>query len=102
MQEFRQRIARRLRHNNQLESLDEFEQVAEIKNALAFLGAQVTAREQAAEPAPGRTVARISEDGGRLVGKDEPRAEPVTRRPASGSSLKAVYSPAARCRRGGF
>src|SRR5690606_8697649 len=35
---------------------------------------QVAAREQAAEPAPGRTVARIGEDVGGAVGEDEPRA----------------------------
>ena len=49
-------------------------QIVEIENALALLGAQVAAREQAAEPAPGGAVARIGEDVGRAVGEHQPRA----------------------------
>src|SRR3984893_15653854 len=50
------------------------EQIVEIKYAVTLLGAQVAVREQAAEPPPGRTVARIGEDIGRVVGKDQARA----------------------------
>src|SRR5262249_14767783 len=45
-----------------------------IKNAFAFLRAQVAAREQAAEPSPGGAVARIRENVRRAVGENEPRA----------------------------
>ncbi len=50
------------------------QQVIEIKDAVAFLGAQVAAREQAAKPSPAGTIARIGENVGRAVGEDEPRA----------------------------
>ena len=50
------------------------EQIIEIKDAVAFLCPQVAAREQAAEPAPGRAVAWIGQNVRRAVGKDEARA----------------------------
>ena len=50
------------------------QEVVEQENALALLRAQVAAREQAAEPAPAGAIARIGQDVGRSVGKDEPRA----------------------------
>ena len=50
------------------------EEIVETEDAVALLGAQVAAREQAAEPAPAGAVARIGEDVGRAVGEDEPRA----------------------------
>jgi hypothetical protein len=50
-----------------------FEQIVAIEDAIAFFGAQVAAREQAGEAAPGRAVARKSEDVRRAVGEDEPR-----------------------------
>ena len=59
------------------------EQVIEIKDAFALLGAQVAAREQAAEPSPRRAVARIGEDVRRAVGKHEPRAGMIGKRQAS-------------------
>src|SRR6266436_6104759 len=59
---------------SQLETIDMREQILAIKNAFAFLRAQIAAREQAAEPPPGGAVARISENVRRAVGEDEPRA----------------------------
>ena len=56
------------------------EQIIAIEDATAFLRAQVAAREQPAEPPPGRAVARIGEDVGSAVGKDEARAGMVGER----------------------
>src|SRR5712691_7107223 len=61
-------------HHDELEPVDVREKIVEIKDALALLRAQLAAREQAAEPSPGRTVARIGENVLRAVGEDEPRA----------------------------
>ena len=47
------------------------EQIVEIEYAVAFLGAQIAAREQATEAAPGCTVARIGEEVRCAVGKNE-------------------------------
>ncbi len=67
----RRKIPGRCLHHDELETLDMLEEVIAIKDAIAFLRPQVAAREQPAEPPPGRTVARIGEDIGRAVGKDE-------------------------------
>ena len=56
------------------------EQVIAIKDAFAFLRAQVAAREQAAEPSPRRPVARIGENVRRIVGEHEPRTGVITQR----------------------
>src|SRR5262249_56034148 len=69
----RRKLPRRCLHHNELEALDVFEQIVAIKNAFAFLRAQVAAREQAAEPSPRVAVARIGEDVRRAVGEDESR-----------------------------
>ena len=50
-----------------------FEQIVAIKDAFAFLRAQVAAREQAAEASPRAAVAGIGENVRRAVGEDEPR-----------------------------
>ena len=50
------------------------QQIIENEDAVAFLRAQIAAREQAAEPPPGRTIARIGENVRRAVGEDEARA----------------------------
>src|SRR5216684_6794232 len=61
-------------HHGELEPVAVLEQIVEMKDALALLRAQLAAREQAAEPSPGRAVARIGENVRRAVGEDEPRA----------------------------
>ena len=57
-----------------------FEQVIAIKDAFAFLCAQVAAREQAAEPSPRHPVARIGENVRRAVGEHEPRPGVIGKR----------------------
>ena len=50
------------------------QQVTEQQDAVAFLRAQVAAREQAAEPSPGRPIARIGENVGRAIDENQTRA----------------------------
>jgi hypothetical protein len=61
-------------HHHQLEPLGVLEQILEKQYAVALLGAQVAASEQAAEPAPSGAVARIGENVRRAVGEHETRA----------------------------
>ena len=57
-----------------------FEQIIEIKNALALLGAEISAREQTAKLSPPAAIARIGENIGRVVGKDETGTGVITQR----------------------
>ena len=72
-------VARGGQHD-QLQVFEKIEQVLPVEQAVALLSAQVAARKQTAKLAPGRTIARISEDVGCLVGKDEPRAGMIVQR----------------------
>ncbi len=73
-------FVRRSLHHHQLEPVGMLEQVVELQDAVAFLGAQIAAGEQAAELCPAGAVARIGQDVGRAVGKDEARAGMVAQR----------------------
>jgi hypothetical protein len=76
----RSQFPRRAFHHDQFEAVDVIEEIVETENALALLGAQVAAREQAAEPAPAGAVARKAENVGRAVGEHEPSARMIGKR----------------------
>ena len=67
-------------HHDQFEPKDMREQIVEMQDAFALLGAQIAEREQAGEPAPAGAVARIGENVGRAVGEDQPRARVIFQR----------------------
>ena len=67
-------------HHHQLQPETMRQQVVELQNALALLGAQIAEREQAREPAPAGAVARVGEDVGRAVGEHQPRARVIAQR----------------------
>src|SRR6266516_7622084 len=70
-------IPARSRHNHQLESVGVLEQIFQMENAIALLGAKVAAREQAAELSPAGAVARIGEHVRRAVAKNKTRARMI-------------------------
>jgi len=55
-------------------------EIRAMEDAVAFLSAQIAAREQPAQPAPAQAIAWISEDVRRPVRKDEVRAGMVGER----------------------
>ena len=56
------------------------DQILQIKQAIAFLGPQIAAREQAAEFCPPGAIARVGENVRRAVAKYEPRTGMITQR----------------------
>ena len=73
-------------HRDQFQPEGMRQQIVEMQNAAAFLGAQIAEREQAAEPAPAGAIAWIDEDVGRAVGEHQPRARVI----AQGQILLAL------------
>ena len=73
--------ARKLRHAcghcDQFKPESMRQQIVEMQNAIALFGAKIPHGEQAGEPSPAGTVARIDEDVGRSVGEYEPRARVI-------------------------
>src|ERR1700730_15503212 len=76
----RQLLPRRGGHHHELEAVDVIEQIDEREPAITLLGAQIAAREQAAQKSPGGTVTRIGENVRRAVGKHQARAWMIAQR----------------------
>ena len=62
------------RQKREIEPFAPVQKVASLQKAGALFGPQVPQAQEPAEPTPARPVARIGEDVGRFVGKDEARA----------------------------
>ena len=65
----------RRRHDDEIEALRPVEQVGQVEDTIALLGAPLAEREEPRQSSPGGTVRRIGEDIGRAIGEDEPRAD---------------------------